>query len=450
MTLPTRREKLRQLVYTSYIKTASSGGIKVIHFIESKVVPVLIQVGENKMLVAVRNGIALTLPFTITGSLFLILANLPLPGWSEFLGPVAGKLSAPVAVTFGAIGLISVIGISYHLAKEYGLNALTCSAVATVVFLLAQLNENYQLNVDNLGAAGLFSAIILALATVQIMRIFVVKNIVIKLPDGVPPAVAQSFVSLIPAAVTITLVWFVRVMLNFDINSFFTWLVSPLVSGLGSLPGMLVLIFLISLLWCCGIHGDNILSGITSPIFLKYIAENTQAYLNHQPIPHITADGFYIVFMCLGGTGATLGLVLAMLRSRSKMYKSVGRLSLPSAIFCINEPVIFGCPIVFNPLLMIPFTLTPMILCTATYSLMYFDIIGRPVLQIPWTMPPIFAAFFVTGGNIPAVIWSVCTIVISALIYLPFFKIAERRQLEKEAAAQEAENASATISDSAL
>jgi len=422
----------------------------VIQFIEGKVVPILIQVGENKMLVAVRNGIALTLPFTITGSLFLILANLPIPGWAEFLGPAASKLSAPVAVTFGAIGLISAIGISYNLAKEYQLNALTCSAVAMVVFLLAQLNENYQLNVDNLGAAGLFSAIILAIATVQIMRFFVVRNIVIKLPDGVPPAVAQSFVSLIPAAAIITLVWLVRVMLNFDINSFFTWLVSPLVSGLGSLPGMLVLIFLISLLWCCGIHGDNILSGITSPIFLKYIAENTQAYLNHQPIPHITADGFYIVFMCLGGTGATLGLVLAMLRSRSKMYKSVGKLSLPSAIFCINEPVIFGCPIVFNPLLMIPFTLTPMILCTATYSLMYFDIIGRPVLQIPWTMPPIFAAWFVTGGNIPAVIWSVCTIVISALVYLPFFKIAERRQMEKEAAAQDAENAGTTVSDSAL
>lgn len=421
-----------------------------IQFIEGKVVPILIQVGENKMLVAVRNGIALTLPFTITGSLFLILANLPIPGWAEFLGPAASKLSAPVAVTFGAIGLISAIGISYNLAKEYQLNALTCSAVAMVVFLLAQLNENYQLNVDNLGAAGLFSAIILAIATVQIMRFFVVRNIVIKLSDGVPPAVAQSFVSLIPAAAIITLVWLVRVMLNFDINSFFTWLVSPLVSGLGSLPGMLVLIFLISLLWCCGIHGDNILSGITSPIFLKYIAENTQAYLNHQSIPHITADGFYIVFMCLGGTGATLGLVLAMLRSRSKMYKSVGKLSLPSAIFCINEPVIFGCPIVFNPLLMIPFTLTPMILCTATYSLMYFDIIGRPVLQIPWTMPPIFAAWFVTGGNIPAVIWSVCTIVISALVYLPFFKIAERRQMEKEAAAQDAENASTTVSDSAL
>lgn len=419
-------------------------------FIESKVVPVLIRIGENKILVAVRNGIALTLPFTITGSLFLIIANLPIPGWTEWLGPYADKISAPVAVTFGAIGLISAIGISYNLAKEYKLNAITCCIVTLVVFLLAQLNDKYQLNVDNLGASGLFSAIILAVLTVQIIRWFINHQIVIKLPEGVPPAVAQSFASLVPAAVAITLIWFIRVMLNFDINSFFTMVFSPLVSGLGSLPGMLVLIFLISLLWCCGIHGDNVLSGITSPIFLKYIAENTQAYLNHQPIPHITADGFYIVFMCIGGTGATLGLVLAMLRSHSKMYKSVGKLSLPSAIFCINEPVIFGCPIVFNPLLMIPFTLTPMILCVSTYSLMYFDIIGRPVLQIPWTMPPIFAAWFMTGGNIPAVIWSFCTIAISIAIYFPFFKLLERQQLEKERHEENDANESVLNTDSAL
>ena len=410
-----------------------------INFIENKFVPILIKIGENKILVAIRNGITLTLPFTITGSIFLILANLPIPGWSEFLGPFADKLSAPVSVTFGAIGIISAIGISYNLAKQYKLDAISCSTVTLVVFLLAQLDSTYKLNVDNLGAAGLFSAIILSIMTVHIIHFFISRNIVIKLPDGVPPAVAQSFASLVPGAVSITLIWFIRIILNFDINSFFTWLLSPLVMGLGTLPGMLVLIFLISILWCCGIHGDNVLSGITSPIFLKYIAENTQAYLHHQPIPHITADGFYIVFMCIGGTGATLGLVLSMLKSKSKLYKSVGELSLPSAIFCINEPVIFGFPVVFNPIMMIPFTLTPMILCTMTYGLMYFNIIGRPVLQIPWTMPPIFAAYFVTGGNIPAVIWSICTIVISVAVFLPFFKMAEKKQLEKENSEREEE-----------
>ena len=112
-----------------------------IKFIENKLVPILIRIGENKILVAVRNGITLTLPFTISGSLFLILANLPIPGWSDFLGPFADKLSAPVAVTFGAIGIISAIGISYNLAKQYKLDAITCSAITMVVFLLAQLNH---------------------------------------------------------------------------------------------------------------------------------------------------------------------------------------------------------------------------------------------------------------------------------------------------------------------
>lgn len=136
--------------------------------------------------------------------------------------------------------------------------------------------------------------------------------------------------------------------------------------------------------------------------------------------------------MCIGGTGSTLGLVIAMLRSKSKVYKSLGKMALPSGIFGINEPVIFGFPIVMNPLMMIPFVLTPMILGTLTYILMYFNIIGRVVFTVPWTIPPIIGPYLATNGNIPAAIWSACTIVISYLIYLPFFKQAEKIQLALE------------------
>ena len=404
-----------------------------IKFIENKLVPILIKIGENKILVAVRNGITLTLPFTISGSLFLILANLPIPGWSDFLGPFADKLSAPVAVTFGAIGIISAIGISYNLAKQYKLDAITCSAITMVVFLLAQLDQEYTLNVDNLGAAGLFSAIILSIITVHIIKFFISRNIVIKLPEGVPPAVAQSFAGLVPAAVAIVLIWFIRVLLNFDINAFFTWILSPLVMGLGTLPGMLILIFLISILWCCGIHGDNVLSGITSPIFLKYIAENTQAYLNHQPIPHITADGFYIVFMCLGGTGATLGLVISMLRSKSKLYKSVGELSLPSAIFCINEPVIFGFPVVFNPIMMIPFILAPVSVVTVSYWAMKLGLVAKLVgVAIPWTTPPILGGYLATGNKMSGAVLQAFNMVLTFVIYYPFFKLLDKQKQKEE------------------
>ena len=377
-----------------------------IKFLESRVVPVLVKIGENTVLVAVRNGITYTLPFIIAGSIFLIVANLPIPGWRELLGSFSDTLSVPVSVTFGAIGLIAAIGISYNLAKQLSLDGMSCSCITVAVFLMAQLDSHWKINVDNFGASGLFSAIILSILTVYIVRFFITHHIYIKLPDSVPPAVLQSFISLI---------------------------LSPLVMGLDTLPGMLLLVFLISLLWCCGIHGTNVLSGITSPIFLKFIAENTEAFLAHQPVPHITAEGFYNFFICSGGSGATMGLVLAMIVSKSRYYKSLGRMSIGPAIFCINEPVIFGVPMVFNPLMMLPLIITPMVLCTCSYLLMDFNIIARPVFQIPWTMPPILNAYFATAGNIPAAIWSGCMVIISTVIYFPFFKMMEKNQLATEA-----------------
>ncbi|KNC10651.1 PTS lactose transporter subunit IIC [Klebsiella sp. RIT-PI-d] len=407
-------------------------------FLENKLLPLLMRVGNNVILVAVRDGISFTLPFIIAGSVFLIIANLPIPGWSAFLGPHAETLSVPVQATFGAIGLIAAIGISYNLAKHYKLDCLSCCCITVAVFLLAQLDDTHKINTANFGAAGLFSAIVLSIITVYIVRFFVVNKIYLRLPDSVPPAVLQSFISLAPAMACLTLVWLVRVVLHFDINAFFTLVLSPLVMGLDTLPGILILVALISLLWSCGIHGTNVLSGITGPIFLKFIAENTDAYLRHQPVPHITAEGFYNFFICTGGSGATMGLVLAMLLSKSRYYTSLGRISIGPALFCINEPVIFGVPMVFNPMMMLPLILTPMTLCTCSYLLMQFGIIGRPIFQIPWTMPPVLNGYFVTGGNIPAAVWSGCMVLISTVIYYPFFRILERKQLaieQQEAAA---------------
>lgn len=249
------------------------------------------------------------------------------------------------------------------------------------------------------------------------------------MPDGVPPSVSQSFSSLIPAGVIIATIWVIRVLIGIDVNEVIQFIFKPLVFGLSTLPGLMVYTLLVCFLWSCGIHGDNVLSGIASPIFLGYLAANTLAFQNGEPIPYEIADGFWILFMCLGGTGSTLGLVLAMLRSKSKMYKSLGKMAFPSAIFCINEPVIFGFPIVMNPVMMIPFVVTPMVLGSTTYFLMKVGLVGKIVFQVPWTIPPIIGPYLATNGSVGAAIWSACTIVIAYLIYLPFFKIAEKKQV---------------------
>lgn len=399
-----------------------------LNLFENKLAPILYKVGQNKRLIAIRNGLSLTIPFTIIGSFFLIIGNLPIEMWMDFISPYADILNAPVNVTFGMLGMISAVGIGYYLGKELDVEPISNAAITLVAFLLATLTEENTLNVESMGAVGMFTAIIVALFTVEVYRRFIAHNITIKMPDGVPPAVSQSFVSLIPAFVIILTIWILRVIIGVDLNAVIQTLFQPLVFGLDSLPGLVIYSLLVCLLWSAGIHGDHALAGIATPIFLSNLAANTAAFQAGTALPHVVVDGFWIVFMCLGGTGSTLGLVLNMMQSKTKTYKSLGRLSLPSALFAINEPVIFGFPIVMNPLIMTPFILTPIVLGSLAYVLTKLGIIGHIVFLVPWTTPPVIGAYLATNGNIPAAIFSFVSIILSYLIYKPFFNVAEKKQ----------------------
>lgn len=399
-----------------------------LNFFEENIVPILLKVSQNRRLTAIRNGLAMTVPFTIIGSFFLIIGNLPIQAWMDFVSPYSDYLNAPVDVTFGMIGLISALGIGYYLAKEFEIEPITNAIITLVVFLLTTLTEDGSINIEALGAVGMFTAIIVGLVTIEIHRFFVHNDLTIKMPEGVPPAVAQSFSSLLPAFATIVLAWVVRVIIGIDLNHVIQIVFQPLIFGLDSFAGLMIYTLLVTLLWTAGIHGDHALAGIATPIFLSNLAANTAAFQAGIPLPHIAVDGFWIVFMCLGGTGSTIGLVINMIQSKNKAYNSLGKLSLPSAIFSINEPVIFGFPIVMNPVMMIPFVLTPMVLGGGAYILTKLGIIGNIVFAVPWTTPPVLGAYLATNGNIPAAIYATISIFISYLIYRPFFKAAERKE----------------------
>lgn len=399
---------------------------------ENKIIPILFKVGQNKRLTAIRNGLSLTIPFTIIGSLFLIIGNFPIQTWMDFISPYSDILNAPVNVTFGMLGLISAIGIGYYMGKELKVEPISNALMTLVAFLLATLTAENEINIESLGAVGMFTAIIVSLFTVEVYRFFINHNITVKMPEDVPPAVAQSFVSLIPTFFIITIIWIMRVILGIDLNAIVQSIFQPLVFGLDSLPGLIIYTLIVCLLWSAGIHGSHALAGIATPIFLSNLAANTAAFQAGNPLPHVVVDGFWIVYMSLGGTGSTLGLVLNMLRSKSESYRSLGKLSLPSAIFTINEPVIFGFPIVMNPIIMIPFIFTPIILGSAAFVLTKLGVIGAIVFLVPWTTPPVIGAYLATNGNIPAAIFSAVSIVISYFIYFPFFKVAEKRELLSE------------------
>jgi len=175
------------------------------------------------------------------------------------------------------------------------------------------------------------------------------------------------------------------------------------------------------------------MDAIVAPIFLQYLPANVEAMVAGQPLPYITAYGFFTAFVNVGGTGATIALALVMWNSREPGYRKVSRLSLPTQVFQINEPIFFGFPIVLNPIFMIPYILNALILTTGSFLLMQAHLINRPFVNVPWTTPPIIGHYLFSGGDWRAAAWGVASIVIAMMVYWPFAKVAERQRLQAEA-----------------
>ena len=401
------------------------------NFLEEKLLPIANKLAQNKFLSAVRDGVSISIPFSIIGAFALIVGCFPVDAWTTFIEPYSAMIFSFSTVTLDALGIIALLGIGYNMGVQYGVDPITNTAITLVTFFLATLTADGAIDTSVFGAGGMFCAIIVSFIVTLIYKFFVDKKIVIKLPDGVPPAIANSFVSLLPALGAMLVAWLVRVVLGIDVNAVISMLFSPLVKGMNSLPGYVLFHFLDCLLWVCGIHGDNALSAVSAPIATLLMDENMAAFAAGQAIPNIGT--FHDLFVVFSGTGATIGLVICMLMSKSERYKQLGKLSLAPAVFNINEPVTFGAPVVMNPILAIPYIGVSVLLTIATWLLMQFNIIGRVCVSVPWTMPPIIGAYLATGFNIPAAIWNALEIVISYLVYRPFFKKQEAIELANEA-----------------
>jgi cellobiose PTS system EIIC component len=197
------------------------------------------------------------------------------------------------------------------------------------------------------------------------------------------------------------------------------------------LPWILVYALVVTMLWSAGINGDNAVDAIVAPVFLQYLSANVDAVTRGVPLPYVTAYGFFTTFVDVGGTGATIALALVLWRSRDAGLRQVSRLSLPTQIFQINEPIFFGLPIVLNPVFMIPYVLNALILTAATYVLMQSSLLRQPFVNVPWTTPPIVGHYLVTGGDWRAAVWGACSIGIAMMVYWPFARAAERQRSQK-------------------
>jgi phosphotransferase system, cellobiose specific, IIC component len=440
-------------------------GNKFINFLEEKVMPVAAVIANQRHIRALRDGLAITMPLIIIGSIFMILGNVPVPAFNDFINHIFGngftaKLLYPTRVTFDIVGMLAVFSVSYQIAKDQDVDGLSAGAVSLAAFLLlipvqninAKLSDGSALNLGkiwqtaNMGAGGLLVAIFTAIIATEIFVFVIKKNWVVKMPESVPPAVAKSFAAITPGLIIITLFFLIR--LGFEstkfgtVFTFITQFVGAPLSKVGlSFGGMIVTVFLYMFFWSLGIHGTRVVFGVMDSVLLPAMDQNRAALEAGQHLPNIITKQFYDNFVNIGGCGAAIGLVIAILIvGRSRQLKTLSKLALAPAIFNISEPIIFGVPIVMNPIMMIPFILSNLSIAILTYAAMALNLVSRPAgIAIPWTIPAPISGFLATNGDWRAIILQLLAIALSVVIYLPFVKVWDRQKVHEENQIEEAE-----------
>src|SRR5262249_20890688 len=292
-----------------------------------------------------------------------------------------------------------------------------------------------------LGGQVLLVAIVIGILTTEVMRWFRGSRFTIRLPKNVPPNVTRAFEALVPTLLLLTFVWALEWFVSshtylgadhrahqFTLPILLTQAIQPLVVLQNSYPAALLEIILMMLLWSVGIHGMNIVTAIALPFWVSTLAGNAPGGSGHG----IVTEPFFHIFAHLGGSGATWPLVIYMLRSRSSQLRTVGKVALGPAIFNINEPVTFGVPMALNPVMMIPFICVPIIIVTINYLALSLGLVHVPLVIQPFTVPVGISGFIATGGDLRGSLLQAIDLVISALLYYPFFKAWERVLVARE------------------
>ena len=413
-------------------------------FLSDKLGPIATKVNSNNMLSAIAEGFMRTTPITLGVAAFAILANLPVTGWVEWLTTVGLKVHLDAAL--GASANVLALYISFSIASAYAvkhdLKGISAGFISMASFFIMtpQSVEGANgaiaaISSDYLGSNGLVVALLTSLLTSWLFVKLTKKGVVFKLPDSVPPMVSESLGPVFISMIIFTLVMAVRI--GFAYTSFGTIfgfiqqiITTPLLSFGLSVPAIIFFYALANLLWFFGIHPNTIYGPIT-PLLTTMVLANIEAMQKGLPIPYATVS---IVISCLylGSSGNTFGLVLCMCKAKSQRYKSMMKLSIVPNIFNINEPVIFGTPLMLNPIFFIPMVFSCVIMGIVGYLLTnVLPISFNPLMDLlPWTTP-FFVKGFLAGGWSVTLILLVC-LIINTLMYFPFFKIADRQAYEAE------------------
>ncbi|HGJ5965832.1 TPA: PTS sugar transporter subunit IIC [Streptococcus pneumoniae] len=407
-----------------------------------KIIAPMMKFVNMRGIIALKDGMLAILPLTVVGSLFLIMGQLPFEGLNKSIASVFGAnwtepFMQVYSGTFAIMGLISCFSIAYSYAKNSGVEALPAGVLSVSAFFIL-LRSSY---IPKQGEA-IGDAIIIGLVVGSIYTFFIKRKIVIKMPEQVPQAIAKQFEAMIPAFVIFLSSMIVYILAKSLTNggTFIEMIYSaiqvPLQGLTGSLYGAIGIAFFISFLWWFGVHGQSVVNGVVTALLLSNLDANkamlASANLSLENGAHIVTQQFLDSFLILSGSGITFGLVVAMLfAAKSKQYQALGKVAAFPAIFNVNEPVVFGFPIVMNPVMFVPFILVPVLAAVIVYGAIATGFM-QPFsgVTLPWSTPAILSGFLVGGWQ--GVVTQLLVLVISTVVYFPFFKIQDRLAYQNE------------------
>ncbi|HHX67776.1 MAG: PTS cellobiose transporter subunit IIC [Miniphocaeibacter sp.] len=424
------------------------------------------KIAQFKLVRAVMAAGVASIPFTIVGSMFLVLNILPdtIPALQGIFDSSVFRLQDLYMVankaTMGILALYFSIVIGYELTKIYAdeedidINPVSGALLSLFAFfmcipelvfvdgrfsLIQSISEDEHVingwrmvgdGVSRIGTSGIFTAIIMGVISVLVYRFCVKHNWTITMPDAVPEGVSRAFTALIPTfvlAFVVLIINGVLVALGTDIFNIIAIPFGFVTKLTDTWIGIVIIYFLIHALWLVGIHGANIVDALVKPMLLSNMAANAAG----ANIPF--AGEFQNTYVVLGGSGATLGMTIFIaFLARSEQLKVLGRASLGPSIFNINEPIIFGLPIVYNPFMAIPFFLAPITTASLAYWATKLQLVKPIIAQMPWPSPAGTGAFIGTGGDIKAVILAFICVIVAFIIYFPFIKYYDNKLYREE------------------
>lgn len=436
--------------------------MKVVDRLSEKMLPIVSKMSSQRHLLAIRDSFIVTMPLVMAASVMVLLNALIFSNATVQrildLSPLAELASIVNNGTMSILAIIVCYNIGWNLATHYiqtgviddpSFSPVHAGILSTaVMFILMPLSSTVTLMDGNTAEAtgvflqsltsssGLATAMIAALISTELfIKLAKMKSFKIRMPEGVPPAVATSFNSLVPEIVVILFFSVVVFTLNHTTGLNVPQLIelaiqTPLKAFVLSVPGILFLQFFSDFLWVFGMHGSSILAPIRQAPLLQSIQENMDAFSVGKEIPNIITEPFTNAFGLIGGGGCILPLVIAILwASKRQEQRSIAKFGLTTCLFNITEPIMFGLPVVMNPIYMIPCAIIPSINLVIAYAATSLGIISKTVAAAPWITPPVIQSFIATGGDIRAAVLTVILIILDVFLFLPFVLAANKAKL---------------------